>query len=89
MAKTKFIVPLGNDTNHPVGRRFNILSELALTKGEYNIFWKLLLWLSYIEVSYTVCQHSELIKQPVHRLDAMQMEFHMYWVPSMCFLANR
>ena len=38
MAKTKFIVPLGNDTNHPVGRRFNILSELALTKGEYNIF---------------------------------------------------
>ena len=39
MAKTKFIVPLGNDTNHPVGRRVNILSELALTKGEYNIFF--------------------------------------------------
>ena len=45
--------------------------------------------LSYIEVSYTVCQHSELINQPVHRLDVMQMEYHMYWVPSMCFLANR
>ena len=44
MAKTKFIVPPVNDTNHPVGRRFNILSELALTKGEYDIFWKLLFW---------------------------------------------
>ena len=44
MAKTKIIVPLVNDTNHQAGRRFNILSELALTKGEYDIFWKLLLW---------------------------------------------